>query len=375
MVLFIVPETGTAQDSMVRGRVVDDERGNVLGGVAVSLRDGERTVFTNEAGEFSIARLRSGVHALRFRMLGYADRTDSVAVPEGETVEVMIRLSARAVPLEAVAVTARVGRIATWLASKGFSQRTLAGDGMLHLTHGDVMMQSGRNLDEIMRRTEGVRVRRLANGGGELLLEPSPLPDGRPCQVSVYLNGAAVDFGRFNWTGVEWRQRASRPMRFDDLLRLSEVDGIELYGPDERPVADAACGTLLLWSSALRPQIDEPFVGRVRGTAVDGTGLAVEGVRVSLQPLGLSAVTDANGQFSIEDVPPGEYEMRAVAEGASPWIGNVRVRAFAVLDIELRIGSSSALVALFVPVGFSGETTRLSHWIGSARHPVAPHQE
>ena len=136
-------------------------------------------------------------------------------------------------------------------------------------------------------------------------------------------------------------QRASRPIRFDDVVLLGDIDGIELYGPGESPVSsERGCGTLLVWNSMLRPQLDEAFTGSVRGVAVnDSTGAVMGGVKIRLRPGGLEAVTDVAGRFEFPALLPGDYEILAEYPGAEPWRGVVTVRAFGVIDVELRLES------------------------------------
>jgi hypothetical protein len=252
-----------------------------------------------------------------------------------------VRLTQRAVELKSIAVVVRNDELSPWLTANGFASRRAQGRGFLHMTRQDLTFQSSRNLDQVLRRVSGLRIRRLTDGGSEILIEPSPRADGRPCQVGVYLNGSAVEFGRFNWSGVRPTQRASRPMRFDDLLHLDEIDGIELYGPEESPVAsETDCGAVLLWSSDLRPNLDEPLVGAIQGSVSrEGSKEPVAGARVVLNPSTVSVVTGSDGSFSVPDIAPGLYEVIVEIEGASAWRTAVQVKAFAISELRIYVRS------------------------------------
>jgi hypothetical protein len=305
----------------------------------VSLQGTNRRVISGEEGRFAFAQLDSGVYWLEFSLLGYAGRTDSVRLNPNGSVEVEARLAVSPLSLPPISVTVDSRTIASWLASRGFTQRGSEGNARVHLTYRQLTLKHYRNLDELFRNVPGVRIRRLADGGSELMLEPDPRTGDGRCRVGVYLNGANVEFGRFQWSGVRWSDRASRPMRFDDLVRVSEIDGLELYGPDRNPVApDSTCGTLLIWSSKLRNGVDEDFTGEIRGTAVDATtGAVLPGVRVVIDGTGLSAVTDASGKFEFLSVLPGRYSVTTQYPGAEPWQTHIDVLAYGVIELALRL--------------------------------------
>lgn len=324
----------------VAGRVVD-RSGAPIADVAVHAEPAQRRTVTNEAGRFTLLGLPAGDQEISFELIGYTVQHDVVSIRPNQVLELEVTLSQRAVELEGIAVSVRESEISPWLASNGFASRRAQGRGIVHMTKQDLTFQSSRDLDELLRRVSGLRVRRLADGGSEILIDPSPRPDGRPCKVGVYLNGSSVEFGRFNWSGVRPTQRASRPLRFDDLLRLDEVDGIELYGPDESPVAsENECGALLLWSTDLRRSLDEPLVGAVHGSVLrEGSGEAVVGARVVLDPMTLSAVTAGDGSFAIPDVAPGVYEATVEVEGTSAWTTSVHVKAFGITELRVLIST------------------------------------
>ncbi len=71
------------------------------------------------------------------------------------------------------------------------------------------------------------------------------------------------------------------------------------------------------WASvALEPLAVQP--GRLLGFVREGdiyAGSAIAGATVTLQPVGLTATTDANGLYVFENVEPGDYTVTASAQG------------------------------------------------------------
>lgn len=134
-----------------------------------------------------------------------------------------------------------------------------------------------------------------------------------------------------------------RPLRFDDLASVEEIDALELYGPDDSPVASATdCGALLNWSAARRRDWDNELRATLRGTVVDETtGVPVQNARITLSPGGVTATSGAAGAFEIDNLLPGEYVLRVEQGDAEPWQATVRVQAFGVLTVDLRVSTRS----------------------------------
>lgn len=338
--LTLIPCPSAAQRSGIVGRVLDVNTGSPISGATVSIV-GAATTQTNAAGYFSLLGLPAGDLQIQAAALGYAQAQENISVAAGQVVEVELRLASRPIELGGILVEGSASEISPWLVSSGFAARRADGEGLLHFTQRDLRFQTGSNLADVLRHVHGVRIRRLSNGGSQLLLDPSPNPDGSPCPVDIYLNGSAVEFGEFHWTGVRPTQRAMRPLRFDDLLRLEEVDGMELYGPGASPVASAAgCGALLLWSSDLRNNLDEPLLGSINGQVRDADGLPLVGAEIALHPLDLKALTDEGGRFSFPDLAPGLYRLVLQATDLPSWESEVLVKAFAASEIDIRVSRS-----------------------------------
>src|SRR6202048_2350022 len=88
-------------------------------------------------------------------------------------------------------------------------------------------------------------------------------------------------------------------------------------------------------SSSANPDERGTVSGRVAGP--DRVGL--QGARLEVQPIGLMAVTDEQGQYSIPDVPAGNYTLSVSYIGFAPFSAPVSVNPGGVvhLDVELKI--------------------------------------
>jgi hypothetical protein len=196
------------QTGVIEGRVIGNA-GEPVAGATVRLRGTQKIILSSEVGSFTFAWLEPGVHWLEIQAVGYAPRTDSILLAPNATIEVEARLIADPVDLPELVVTARSGPTAAWLGSRGVPQRFATGDGVLHATRRDLTFQGIRDIRDLLRRTSGVRIRNLVDSGSELLLDPSPLPDGSPCVVGVYLNGVPLNLGGLS--EVNFRGEVSGP--------------------------------------------------------------------------------------------------------------------------------------------------------------------
>ena len=88
-------------------------------------------------------------------------------------------------------------------------------------------------------------------------------------------------------------------------------------------------------SSFANPDERGTVSGRVAGP--DHVGL--QGARVEVQPIGLTAVTDEQGQYSIPDVPAGNYTLSVSYIGFAPFSAPVAVNPGGAvhMDVELKI--------------------------------------
>jgi hypothetical protein len=328
----------SAQTAGVLG-TVRTVSGEPIAGVLVTIVDLERRAVTAHDGYFAMLGLTPGTYRIRFEMIGFEAVQQVIDV----TAEVVSALDATltedAVELPSILVEAKPESMTPWLNERGFGLRRYQGHGVMFRTQRDLRFQSGRDLAEVLRQSQDVYIRRLSDYGSELYIGGDPREDPEACPADVYLNGAWVELGNFRWTGAR-RQTGMRPLRFDDLLRIDDVDAIEVYPRGESPVGvERDCGALLLWSERLRKNLDEPFVGELNGSVIDaGSGEGIEAADVTLHPGEHTASTGADGRFRFTDIAPGEYTLTVnVAPGEPPWSTTVGVKAFGAVSLTVTI--------------------------------------
>ena len=94
-------------------------------------------------------------------------------------------------------------------------------------------------------------------------------------------------------------------------------------------LAFALACTLL--TTPVPAQVNE---GIVTGRAVDANNGILQGARVELQPKGVSTVTDAPGNFTIDNLAPGEYRLTVTFVGLASFEKNVTVTAGQATRVE-----------------------------------------
>ena len=83
--------------------------------------------------------------------------------------------------------------------------------------------------------------------------------------------------------------------------------------------------------------------GSIIGRTVDTGGGVLQGASVELQPKGVSTVSDGKGEFTINDLAPGEYILTVTYVGLAPFEKNVTVTAAQTTRFEavLQLGSQN----------------------------------
>src|SRR5215469_8487470 len=83
--------------------------------------------------------------------------------------------------------------------------------------------------------------------------------------------------------------------------------------------------------------------GVLAGRVTDSSGAILPGAKVELQPSGLSVVSDANGQFTITNVMPGDYTLTVNYVGFSPYSQQLTLTAGQVSRISavMKVASAS----------------------------------
>src|SRR5947207_13366352 len=78
--------------------------------------------------------------------------------------------------------------------------------------------------------------------------------------------------------------------------------------------------------------------GAIAGHVTDSSGGALVGAQVTVQPKGVSVVSDARGQFFINDLEPGSYTVTVTYVGFEAFTQTVNVTAGQAANIEAKLG-------------------------------------
>jgi hypothetical protein len=117
-----------------------------------------------------------------------------------------------------------------------------------------------------------------------------------------------------------------------------------------------------------------PIVGKVNGQVLEGAGLPVPGARVIVSgPLNNLLLTDAQGNFVLDELPPGSYQLRVEAGGyfiqVAPF--TIEGRVTVQLSISMRRKPIAPTISF---VGDTVEAPSITYPNDSATVPVAASQ-
>lgn len=246
---------------VVRGKVMDDRNGEVLGATEVVLVDAVgRSVArarTDARGEFSLSVPGEGSYRVRATRLGYRDFSTEVGQVGGHvSLTLQIRLPTGTVAIDPLVVTARQARFreaATEVRGvEGFAARRRSARGVF-LAREQIERHGPVRMTDVVRILPGVLPAPSASpsGGGDVVMR------GSTCLPSVWIDGALVRPGSYRHP-AEWGGRTARVstqalwMSLDELVSPGEVEALEVYrGAGEVPPAFAgstpSCGALVVW--------------------------------------------------------------------------------------------------------------------------------
>jgi hypothetical protein len=215
-----------------------------------------------------------------------------------------------------------------WLEATGFARREAAGHALLALDQRAVSRRNARHASELLRAPR-VRVVTVL-GDTEVRIMPAgagPAEEG--CQPVILVNAQPLP------------RRGAAPPRLDAFVSPTAIDAIEVYDAAHSPVADD-CGAVLIWAESLRELFEQPFFTgfRITGRLPDGEPAAQLAIR--LEPGDILLRADAGGLVAAEDLVPGYYRLTFEYPGMPPHGGNVLLKAFEIVEIEITVGGLDA---------------------------------
>lgn len=106
---------------------------------------------------------------------------------------------------------------------------------------------------------------------------------------------------------------------------------------------------VLACSISLIPLADaQSGKGSIGGSVTDSSGGSLIGAQVSIESKGLSTVSDAKGQFFINDLEPGSYEVTITYVGFKTFTQTVNVTAGKAASVDVKLGVESQNLQVLV---------------------------
>src|SRR5213080_405594 len=249
VLLVCTVPVATAQQGAIAGRVTDRVTQQPVIGAEVLVLGTNLGGRVGQDGRYRISNISAGQYTLQVRLIGYATASQQVSVTAGGTATVDFAVSAAAVPLEAVVVTAtgaeqlkrELGHtVATIDAAKTVEQATPTNlaDLLNARAPGVQVLPSGG--------TTGTGSRIRIRGSSSLSLTNEPI---------IVVDGIRVENGATGQTATSIGVGGQTPSRLDDLSP-EDVESIEIVkGPSAAALygTDAANGVIQIRTKRGRP--------------------------------------------------------------------------------------------------------------------------
>jgi outer membrane receptor for ferrienterochelin and colicins len=241
----------------VTGRVVDQTTRRAIGFARVSFHtpgpEG-RLVWGGVArstGQFEIDQVPAGRYEVRVEGLAYSPLSHVVDLGERNTLDLQIELAPEALALEGIVVT---GIRRSRLEMSGFFERREQGFGTT-LNREEIESRNSNCASDIFYGIAGARVVQ---------------PRGLGQSAQVLLRGGCVP--QLVLDGAPF----ARPIPIDEVVRVHEIEAIEVYHGPSGPVryASSSCGTIMVWTREASSMEGAPFSWKRLAAATGLVGLA-----------------------------------------------------------------------------------------------------
>jgi hypothetical protein len=236
----------------VRGKVLDAATGEAIAAVTVQALSAEgRDVGrarTAADGSFEIQLRAAATVRIQAQRTGYQTSVSaSLPVAPREAVEVEVRLSATAVAMEPLRVTARVEPPKRRnLELNGFYERERLGIGK-YVRREEIENRNNQNLAQVLARVQGSAIHYqgakqyiyFPRNGRPSLRQSMRGPAQNACLPRLFVDGSRVTYDANN--------------DINSVVNPGQVEAIEVFrGPSEIPVqyndSNSACGVILIWT-------------------------------------------------------------------------------------------------------------------------------
>ena len=222
----------------VSGEVVDHESGEPVRSAAVSLAAGTEgttgmgTRVTNDEGGFLFQAVPPGTYRLFVTSLGFQPMADTLQVPPGADLDLVLPLSADPIRLEPIVVEAERVNPAMW----DFERRRESRNGFF-ITREEIEARNALSVTDLLRMVPGGRIAPAGRFGNTLLLRGG-------CRPGVWMDGVRISFAD----------------DLDQLMSPMDVEAIEVYHGVNVPVEFGSnpCGAVIVWTRVGDPTPARP---------------------------------------------------------------------------------------------------------------------
>jgi hypothetical protein len=217
-------------EGVIVGRILDGPDGSPLEGVEVGLNSARILAVTDQNGRFRLDPVPEGDHVLWARRIGYAERADSVSVPDRVLLDITMTLSTDPIELDELVVVVR----SPVLEKHGFYARQTQGYDGIYLDRDEIQRRNPRAVTDLFRNMPSVRVVWGGIRGSRVFINQRVTfqDDGMPgCEPGLWLDGIRSTMTSY------------------DMMRAEEIEGIEVYSGGAAPGKFSnICGTVAIWT-------------------------------------------------------------------------------------------------------------------------------
>ena len=106
--------------------------------------------------------------------------------------------------------------------------------------------------------------------------------------------------------------------------------------------------SLLLNTPAQAQTAGQGRKGTIAGRVMDSSGGVLQGAQITVEPKGVNVVSDAQGQFFVNDLEPGSYTVTVTYVGFGEFTQAVNVAAGQAVSLEAKLGPESQNLEVLV---------------------------
>lgn len=326
----------------IHGKVVD-KSGSPVAGARISVQsntEGRAGMNVSDAsGQFRVSGLEEGHYRITARKAGFTEGSEEVTVPATASITLTVDTGGT--------ITGRVngltgsGIVRVWASGPGtMTSTTVNADGSFTLRG----VADGRV--SVSAAISGPRDRRVGPktvevSGGSAPFVELDFNEGFVVSGRVTRSGVPVTSGNVNF------QPQGAPGRNAQLNADGTYEVGGLTAGEHRVVVFSAGGPIFTgrYTVASSATYDIRIEGAtVRGRVIDSaTSMPVGEVNVFIassrnNPVGRTAVSDSEGRFTLEALPPGTYELRTTSrQSYAPATTTVTVAGEGTQDVEVRL--------------------------------------